>query len=91
MDNFHPQSGGEHLKEGHDVTDLSIRAVLLSAITLAVSLGAAFLLVLGFYWGLQKWEKDHQPPMTAMEDQLRDERKDGRPSGSHIPRPASSV
>lgn len=74
MDNFHPQSAGGHLKEGHDVTDLSVPAILLSGLALAVSLAAAFLLVLGFYWGLQKWEKDHQPPMTDMENQLRNER-----------------
>ena len=75
MDNFHPQSAGGHQKEGHDVTDLSIRGVILSAIALAASLAAAFLVVLGFYWGLQKWEKDHQPPMTTMEDQLRNQRE----------------
>lgn len=74
MDNFHSQSAGGHLKEGHDVTDLSVPAILLSGVALAVSLAAAFLLVLGFYWGLQKWEKDHQPPMTDMENQLRNER-----------------
>jgi hypothetical protein len=75
MDNFSPQSAGGHQKEGHDVTDLSIPAILWSGVVLAISVAAAFLLVLGFYWGLQKWEKDHQPPMTAMEDQLRNDRE----------------
>jgi len=75
MDNFRSQSAGGHVKEGHDTSDLSVKGIIIFGIALAVSGIAAFLLVLGFYWGLQKWEKDHQPPMTAMEDQLRNERE----------------
>jgi hypothetical protein len=75
MDNFHPQTTGGHQKEGHDTSDLSIRGIIIFGISLALSGVAAFLLVLGFYWGLQKWEKDHQPPTTVMEDQLRDQRE----------------
>ena len=62
MDNFHPQSTGEHRKEGHDPTDLSIRAIIIFGISLALSGVAAFLLVLGFYWGLQKWRKTISRP-----------------------------
>jgi len=87
MDNFHPQSTGEHRKEGHDPTDLSIRGIIIFGISLALSGVAAFLLVLGFYWGLQKWEKDHQPPLTTMENQLQQERGPMEETSARTPLP----
>jgi hypothetical protein len=87
MDNFHPQSAGGHVKEGHDDRDLSVRAIIISGIALGAAGVAAFLLVLGFYWGLQKWDKEHQPAMTTMENQLRDEREPMAETAARTPVP----
>jgi hypothetical protein len=74
MDRFEPQAG-LYLKEGHEETDLSARGIVLFGIALALSGVAAFLLVLGFYWGLQRWEQNNQAKLTPVEEQLRKERE----------------
>jgi hypothetical protein len=93
MDNFHPQSAGRHMKEGHDASDVSVRGVIIFGIALAAAGLAAFLLVLGFFWGLQKWDKDHQAPMTTMENQLREQREpmSETAAGTPVPEGEESV
>jgi|SRR5690348_1144464 len=75
MDKFEPQGEKLHLKEGHEETDLSVRGILLFLISLAVAGFASFLIVFGFFRFLQRWDKASQPPMTAVEQQLKDARE----------------
>jgi hypothetical protein len=87
MDKFEPQGEHLHLKEGHEETDLSVRGILLFLFSLAVCGFAAFLIVFGFFRLLQRWDKANQPPMTAVEQQLRDSREVVAPTSGKTPLP----
>jgi hypothetical protein len=91
MDRFEPQAGPMHLKEGHEETDLSVRGIVLFGIALALSGAAAFLLVLGFYWGLQRWEQNNQAKLTPVEEQLRQERETPAASKTGPPNPGQEA
>src|SRR5512146_2098421 len=67
MDNFHPQSVDLHLKEGHEESDLSPRAIILFGVALIISGAIAFVAVLGFYYGLEYWRKTHEAQLTPVE------------------------
>ena len=73
-DKFETQSGGTHLKEGHEESDLSIRGIVLFGIFLAVGGVLAFALMIGMIHVLENWEKEHQAKLTPMEQKLRQER-----------------
>jgi hypothetical protein len=67
MDNFHPQSVDLHLKEGHEESDLSPRAIILFGVALVISGAIAFVAVLGLYYGLEYWRKTHEAQLTPVE------------------------
>jgi hypothetical protein len=73
-DKFETQSGGLHLKEGHEESDLSIRGIVLFGIFLAVGGVLAFALMIAMIHGLENWEREHQAKLTPMEQKLRQER-----------------
>lgn len=75
MDKFHTQSGDLYLKEGHEETDLSVRGIVLFLVSLAIAGLAAFVIVFAFYKYLQHWDRQNQPPMTAVEQQLSKQRE----------------
>jgi hypothetical protein len=74
MDKFETQSG-LRTKEGHQDSDVSVRAIVLSGVVLAVCGLFAFILMVGMIRFLEKWEKDHQAKLTPMEQQLQNERE----------------
>lgn len=87
MDKFEPQSSNLHLKEGHEETDLSIRAIVLFLIALAVSGFAAFVIVFAFFKTLQHYDRKNQPPMTAVEQQLSTQREAYEETAAKVPLP----
>lgn len=89
MDKFHTQSGDLYIKEGHEETDLSVRGIVLFLMSLAIAGFAAFLIVFAFYRYLQHLDKESQPPMTAVEQQLTTEREATRESSAKTPLPAA--
>lgn len=79
-DKFEPQSGGGHIKEGHEESDLSIRGIALFGLFLAIGGVLSFVLMLGMIRFLESWEKDHEAHLTPMEKQMlesRDKPKEG--------------
>ncbi len=91
MDNFHPQGGELHLKEGHEETDLNVRVIVLFLASLALAGIVAFVGVLGFYYGMERWRKTHEPPMTAVEQQLQSQREVLQQTMAKTPLPVSST
>lgn len=89
MDKFHPQSGELHLKEGHEETDLNVRGIILFLGSLALLGLCTFVGVLGMYYGLEQWRKSHEPPRTAVEDQLFQEREALQQTQEKTPLPAA--
>jgi hypothetical protein len=75
MDKFETQSGGGHLKEGHEESDLSIRGIILFGVFLAVGGVLAFVLMLGMIWFLEKQEQNSQAKLTPVEQQLQKQRE----------------
>lgn len=76
-DKFETQSGGVHLKEGHEESDISVRGIILSGVFLAVGGILSFLLVLGMIkWVLEPWEKSQETKLTPMEQQLQKQREE---------------
>jgi hypothetical protein len=73
-DKFETQSGGMHLKEGHEESDLSVRGIILFGAFLAVGGVLAFALMIGMIHVLENWERDNQAKLTPMEQKLRQER-----------------
>jgi hypothetical protein len=74
-DKFETQSGG-HIKEGHQESDVSIKAIVWSGVILAAGGVLSFLLVLGMIkWILEPWEKSSEAKLTPMEQQLQQERE----------------
>jgi hypothetical protein len=74
MDKFETQSGGTHLKEGHEASDLSIRGIVLFGVFLAAGGVLAFLLMWGMIVFMDKWETTHADKLTPIEQQLQKER-----------------
>jgi hypothetical protein len=72
-DKFETQSGGQ-IKEGHDESDVNVRAVVLSGVILAVGGIIAFVLMIGMIRFMEKWEQEHQAKLTPMEQELQKER-----------------
>ena len=87
MDKFQPQSGALHLKEGHEETDLSVRAIVLFLFSLALSGIAAFLIVFAFFKFLQHWDRQNQPQMSAVEQQLSKQRETYEETAAKVPLP----
>jgi len=92
MDKFETQSGG-HVKEGHEEGDISVRAIVWSGVFLAAGGFCAFVLMIGMIWGMEKWERSHEPKLTPMEQQMLDERATpregvGQTLGEHDVKPA---
>jgi hypothetical protein len=75
MDKFHTQGGELHVREGHEESDLSVRGIVFFLISLAVAGFASFLIVLAFFKYLQHLDKESQPPMTVVEQQLNTQRE----------------
>jgi hypothetical protein len=83
---FETQSGGMHLKEGHEESDLSVRGIVLFGGFLAVGGILSFLLVLGMIkWILEPWEKSREAKLTPMEQQLQKERDMPREGLGKVP------
>src|ERR1051325_1448099 len=73
-DTFETQSGGMHLKEGHEESDLSIRGIVLFGAFLAVGGVVAFLLMIGMIHWMEHEAKESEAKLTPMEQQLQKER-----------------
>jgi len=73
-DKFETQSGG-HIKEGHQESDVSVKGVVWSGVILAAGGVIAFVLMIGMINGLEKYEINHEPKLTPMEQQLHDQRE----------------
>jgi len=75
MDKFHTQSGGLHVKEGHEGSDFSIRGIVVFAVLLALGLVVTFILagvlMRVFEWGSQKYI---DAGMTPVQEQLQKQR-----------------
>ena len=74
-DTFETQSGGLHLKEGHEESDLSVRGIILFGIFLAVGGLLAFVLMIGMIRWMESWEKNREARLTPMEQQLQKQRE----------------
>ena len=75
MDDFTPQSHGEQATPGHDVSEVSIRGIVLSLGALAVAGFFAFLLMRVFLTGLQWWEQKIYPvQLTDAQKKMKMER-----------------
>lgn len=74
MDKFETQSGGGHLKEGHEESDLSVRGIVLFGVFLAAGGVLAFVLMFGMIYWLEDDAQKHQAKLTPMEQQMLDER-----------------
>lgn len=75
MDKFHSQSSGAHVKEGHEDSDLNIRAIVISGIVLVVCGVLSFVGVHFFARALERYEKSHDAVLTPMEQQLQKQRE----------------
>jgi len=84
-DKFETRSGGMHLKEGHEESDLSVRGIILFGVFLAIGGLVAFVLMIAMIWGMEKWEKNHEAKLTPMEQQLHKERDMPREGLGKVP------
>jgi hypothetical protein len=91
MDNFHTPSGELHLREGHEESDLSVRGIVMFLMSLAVAGFASFLIVFAFFKYLQHLDKESQPPMTAVEQQLNTQREATEETAGKTPLPAGEA
>jgi hypothetical protein len=87
MDKFKSQAEHLHLKEGHEETDLSVRGIVLFLISLAIAGFASFLIVFAFFKFLQHVDKESQPPMSAVEQQLYKQREAYTETAAKVPLP----
>lgn len=75
-DKFHTQSGGLHVKEGHEGTDFSIRGIVVFAVFLTLGLVLTFIiagvLMRVFEWGSAKY---FDAGMTPVQQQLQKQRE----------------
>jgi hypothetical protein len=91
MDKFHTQGGELHVREGHEESDLSVRGIVFFLISLAVAGFASFLIVLAFFKYLQHLDKESQPPMTVVEQQLNTQREATEQTAGKTPLPAGEA
>ena len=73
-DKFETQSGGGHLKEGHEESDLSVRGIALFGLFLFIGGVFSFVLMIGMIRFMENWEKDHEARLTPMEKQMQESR-----------------
>ena len=85
MDKFETQSGGTHLKEGHEASDLSIRGIVLFGVFLAGGGVLSFLLMFGMIRLLEDQEQKAAAKLTPMEQQLQKEREMPREGLGKVP------
>lgn len=88
MGNFHPQSAGLHLKEGHEEREIPFRAILLFGAGLVIMIALSFVAVLAFLHGLEHWRRTHEAPLSAVEQQLSNQRETMQETGMKTPLPA---
>jgi hypothetical protein len=75
MDKFEHQSGG-HIHEGHEESEVNVRAIVWSGIVLAACGVLAFVLMIGMIWGMEKIERKYvDVKLTPMEQQMQQERE----------------
>jgi hypothetical protein len=82
MDEFIPQTGGLEVKEGHEESDINVRAIVTCLACLAIA-GALTFVIGGLlvsdirFIGLQYWERRlfGEPQLTAAQQQLQAERE----------------
>jgi hypothetical protein len=72
-DKFQTQSGG-HIKEGHDESEVNVKAIVWSGVILAFGALLAFVLMIGMIRFMEKWEEDHEAKLTPMEQELHQQR-----------------
>jgi hypothetical protein len=91
MDNFHPQSEGLHLKEGHEESDLSVRGIITFAIFLVIGGIVANIGVLALIYGFESWHKKHDARLTPAEQQLQKQREVLQETEMRTPLPAGEA
>jgi hypothetical protein len=69
----HSQTGSNHPPDEHQV-DLNVRAIVLSGALLALGIAITFVLAKGVVWGLEKWEKSQEAPLSPVQRQLEAQR-----------------
>ena len=64
MDKFESQSAGGHSKEGHEESEVNVRAIVWSLRVVLATCGACSLLLLmvGMIWGMEKRWRDISTP-----------------------------
>src|SRR5262249_44199439 len=85
MDKFETQSGGTHLKEGHEASDLSIRGIVLFGVFLAGGGVLSFVLMFGIIRLLEDQEQKAAAKLTPMEQQLQKDRDTPREGLGKVP------
>ena len=91
-DKFEPQSGGVHVHEGHEESDLSVRGIVLFGVFLAVGGVVSFVLMIAMIHIMENWERDHQARLTPVEKQMQAERDMPREGlGKQVPAPEGGL
>ena len=86
MDSFTPQAGGPHVKAGHEESDLSIRGILLFAVSLVVMALVSSVVVWYFLVGAEKFDDYlYGTKLTPMQEQLQKQREEQPVSLSKTP------
>ena len=85
MDKFETQSGGTHLKEGHEASDLNIRGIVLFGVFLAGGGVLALVLMWGMIRLLEDQEEKAAAKLTPVEQQLQKERDTPREGLGKVP------
>jgi hypothetical protein len=86
MDEFHPQSSGLQVKEGHQEVDFSVRMIVVSIIFLTIGTILVFVASAAIMRGLEWWEKQHDAQLTPVQEQLNRERSTQKqPEGAKAP------
>ncbi|MGH9566354.1 MAG: hypothetical protein ACRD4I_10245, partial [Candidatus Angelobacter sp.] len=62
------------MKEGHEEREIPFRAILLFGAGLVIMIALSFVAVLAFLYGLEHWRKTHEAPLSAVEQQLSNQR-----------------
>ncbi|HEY2391345.1 MAG TPA: hypothetical protein VGK22_09235 [Candidatus Angelobacter sp.] len=91
MDKFESQSAG-HSKEGHEESEVNVRAIVWSGVALAACAALAFVLMIGMIWGMEKAERHFEAKLTPMEQQIQKEHEAPEEGlGKEIPAAAGEV